>query len=273
MRIALTGAEHAPGRQILAELLRQDVEAVALLPRGVDDIPEAAERRVVDLQSAAALRDALAGATHVVHASALTEPGHSAGAYEAANVATTTALLDACTHLPLSGFVLVSTTETYGWELPPWPVTEGWAAHPVGALQHSRAMAEQAAQTYRRSVPLAVLRAAPCLAPQEGLLRRVVGHFVSHPRGGLVGGGRTAISMNRRRRPRARRLGDAVRFRAVPEPHLPRHQRPHHLARVGRGGVPPARRRAAVLDGALRAGPGARCGLARQLGPARATRR
>ena len=195
MRIALTGAEHAPGRQILAELLRQDVEAVALVPPGVDDIPDAAERRVVDLHSPTALSDALAGATHVIHASALTEPGHSAGAYEAANVATTTALLDACAHLPLSGFVLVSTTETYGWELPPWPVTEGWAAHPVGALQHSRAAAEQAAQTYRRSVPLAVLRAAPCLAPQEGLLRRVVGHFVSHPRGGLVGGGRTAISM------------------------------------------------------------------------------
>lgn len=204
MRIALTGAAREPGRQILAELRRQDVDVRALLePRAEPDAQGAGELAAdaceVDLEDAAALTEALAGATHVVHAHALTEPGRSAADYEAANVATTTALLDACMKLSIAGFVLVSTTETYGWDLPPWPVGESWAPHPIGAQLQSRVTAEQAARTYRRSVPLAVLRAAPCLGAEPGaeagMLRRVVGHFVSHPRAGLVAGGQTPLSI------------------------------------------------------------------------------
>ena len=192
MRIALTGATGEPGRQILAELRRQDVDVRVLVAPSEESIEDAVK---VDLEDAAALAEALACATHVVHAHALTEPGRSALAYEAANVATTTALLDACMKVSVEGVALVSTTETYGAGLPPWPVGESWAPHPVGAQLQSRATAEQAARTYRRSVPLAVLRAAPCLAAQDGMLRRVVGHFVSHPRAGLVAGGRTPISI------------------------------------------------------------------------------
>ena len=195
MRIVLTGAERAPGRQILAELQRQDVQVLALVGPDGGQSAGGADLQAIDLEDAAALSEALTGATHVVHAHALTAPGHSTAAYEAANVATTTALLDACMRVPLSGFVLVSTTETYGWGLPPWPVQEGWAPHPIGAQLQSRAAAERAARTYRRSVPIAVLRAAPCLSAEPDMLRRVVGHFISHPRAGLVGGGRTPISM------------------------------------------------------------------------------
>lgn len=195
MRIALTGARQAPGRQILAELARQDVELAALGMEEPEPCDAAVEVRRVDLHDAAALTKALADATHVVHAHALSEPGHSAAVYEAANVATTTALLDACRKTSIEGFLLVSTTEAYGPELPPWPVGEGWAAHPVGAAMQTRARAEQAARTYRRSVPMAVLRAAPCLAAEGGQLRRLVGHFVSHPRAGLVAGGAAALSM------------------------------------------------------------------------------
>lgn len=195
MRIALTGAQEAPGRQILAELARQDVELAALGAEGWGPRAAAVDVRRVDLHDVAGLRAALADATHVVHTHALTEPGHSAADYEAENVETTTALLDACMKTSVEGFLLVSTTETYGPELPPWPVGEGWAAHPVGAAMQSRARAEQAARTYRRSVPLAVLRAAPCLAVEGGQLRRLVGHFVSHPRAGLVAGGAAALSI------------------------------------------------------------------------------
>ena len=195
MRIVLTGAEQSPGRQILAELRRQDVEVRVLVEPGVEPDDDRAEAHAVDLQDAAALSEALDGATHVVHAYALTEPGRSAADYDAANIDSTTALLDACKKVAVSGFMLVSTTEIYGGELPPWPVPESWTPHPSGALLQSRATAEQAARTYRRSVPITLLRAAPCLAAEHGLLRRVVGHFVSHPRAGLVAGGRTPISV------------------------------------------------------------------------------
>ena len=182
MRIVLTGAERSPGRQIFAELQRQDVELRTL------SAPD-------QLENGPALRRLLDGATHVVHAHALTETGRTAADYEAANVASTTALLDACMRVEIEGFLLVSTTEIYGGELPPWPVPESWTPHPARALPRSRAAAEQAARTYRRNVPIAVLRAAPCLAAEDGLLRRLVGHFVSHPRAGLVAGGRTPISV------------------------------------------------------------------------------
>lgn len=194
MRIVLTGAERSPGRQIFAELQRQDVELRTLA------ISE-------QLEDAAALADTLDGATHVVHAHALTEPGRAAADYEAENVAATTALLDACMRVELDAFVLVSTTEIYGDELPPWPVPESWTPHPRGEPAQSRATAEQAARTYRRSVPITVLRAAPCLADgadgvdgadeadSEGLLRRMAGHFATHPRGGLVAGGRAPLSI------------------------------------------------------------------------------
>ena len=195
MRIVLTGAAREPGRQILAELQRQDAAVLALVDPADPPLDNAVDALPVDAQDTAALTRALTGATHVVHAYALTEPGHSAADYELANIASATALLDACMKLDLEGFVLVSTTETYGWGLPPWPVGESWAPHPIGAQLQSRATAEQAARTYRRSVPLAVLRAAPCLAAEDGLLRRLVGHFVSHPRAGLVAGGRTPISV------------------------------------------------------------------------------
>lgn len=182
MRTVLTGAEQSPGSQILAELQRQDVELRTLT---------ASEQ----LQDAAALRAALDGATHVVHAHALTEPDRAASDYYAENVAATTTLLDACMRVELDGFLLVSTTEVYGGELPPWPVPESWTPHPRGEPAQSRATAEQAARTYRRSVPVTVLRAAPCLANSEGLLRRMAGHFARHPRGGLVAGGRAPLSI------------------------------------------------------------------------------
>lgn len=195
MRIVLTGAAREPGRQILAELQRQDAAVLALVDPDDPPLGGDVDALPVVAQDTAALVEALAGATYVVHAHALTEPGRSAADYEAANVASTTALLDACMRVEIAGFLLVSTTEIYGGELPPWPVPESWTPHPAGALPRSRATAEQAARTYRRNVPIAVLRAAPCLAAEGGMLRRLVGHFVSHPRAGLVAGGRTPISM------------------------------------------------------------------------------
>lgn len=188
MRIVLTGAERSPGRQIFAELQRQDVELRTLA---------ASEQ----LEDAAALAAALDGATHVVHAHALMEPDRTAADYEAENVTATTTLLDACMRVELDGVVLVSTTEIYGDQLPPWPVPESWTPHPRGEPAQSRATAEQAARTYRRSVPITVLRAAPCLADgvdgadSGGLLRRMAGHFATHPRGGLVAGGRAPLSI------------------------------------------------------------------------------
>ena len=178
MHIALTGSEQAVGSAVLKELLRQDAEISSL-----------------DLDSDEPLAAQLTGATHVVHAASLMESGHAASAYTTANVHATTALLDACRHQHLEQVLMISTTETYGRRLPPWPVTESWAPRPIGPILQSRVAAERVARTYRRRVPLSILRPAPIIVNGAGALMDVIGHFISRPRGALVGGGQAPLSI------------------------------------------------------------------------------
>ena len=179
MRIALTGAERDPGRHILSELQRHDIQVIQL---------DAAAEGV--LHNVAALSAALAGVSHVVHVGAPIVPTDAGGDIEA-----TTTLLDACRRLELEGFIYVSTTETYGLRLPPWPVTERWVPEPVGTAQQAQVAAERAARTYRQRVPLIVVRAAPCLSADGGLLHTLVNHCLAHPRGALIGGGDAPLSI------------------------------------------------------------------------------
>lgn len=178
MRIALTGSDQPSGAAILGELERHDAEL---------DLIE------IDPESDAIMLPA--GVTHVVHAAALSEPGLPAPAYTAANIHATTALLDACRRHELEQVILVSTTESYGSRLPPWPVTESWIPRPLGPAQQSRVAAERVARTYRRRVPLSILRPAPLVMRGESALMTVVRHFVSRPRGALVSGGHAPLSI------------------------------------------------------------------------------
>ena len=178
MRIALSGAEQPHGRAVRGELQRHELEVIPLA-----------------LEQPAGLDEALSTATHVVHAAALSVPGQPAAAYTAANVHQLTTLLDACRRHPLKQFLLLSTTETYGRALPPWPVTESWVPRPLGPALQSREAAERVARTYRRRVPLSILRAAPVVADGGGALMTVVNHFITRPRAGLVGGGQAPVSI------------------------------------------------------------------------------
>ena len=178
MRIALTGSDQPAGAAILRELERHDAELVL-----IDPAPES---------GAIALPQ---GVTHVVHAAAESQPGLPPQSYTAANIHATTALLDACRQQELQQVVLISTTESYGGQLPPWPVTESWIPRPLGPSQQSRVAAERVARTYRRRVPLSILRPAPLIVSGESSLMTVVRHFVSRPKGALVAGGQAPLSI------------------------------------------------------------------------------
>ena len=178
MRVALTGCEQAVGSAVARELERHDVELVPLEIETEDD-----------------LGSMIAGVTHVVHASSLIDPGHSGSAYTAANVHATTTLLDACRQQALEQVVFVSTTETYGRRLPPWPVTESWVPRPIGPALQSRVAAERVARTYRRRVPLSILRPAPLISDGGGTVMDIIRHFISRPRAALVGGGEAPVSI------------------------------------------------------------------------------
>lgn len=197
MKIVLTGAAGAPGRHLLDELLRHDSD-VAVLDASDIEQPEAelgVERREAPSQDVRALSAAISDADFVVHAHVVEEHGLSTERYAAANVEYATSLLDACLIAKPAGVLYVTSTGAYGPDLPPWPVTESWTARPRGAMQASLATAEQAARTYRRRVPLMVLRSAPWLSRHGGALRRIARHFAAHPKAGLVGGGRAPLSL------------------------------------------------------------------------------
>ena len=121
----------------------------------------------------------------------------------------TTTLLDACRRRELEQVVFVSTTETYGRKLPPWPVTESWVPRPLGPALQSRVAAERVARTYRRRVPLSILRPAPLVSHGGGTVMQVIQHFISRPRAALVGSGEAPVSILGRGRSGARGLGDA----------------------------------------------------------------
>jgi len=160
------------------ELERHDVEVVP-----------------VDAGNAEQLGATLGGMTHVVHAYSVIEPGLSGAVYNEANVHSTTALLDACRQTDFEQVLFLSTTETYGRRLPPWPVTESWVPRPLGPALQSRVAAERVARTYRRRVPLSILRPAPVIVDGGGTIMRVIRHFISRPRAALVGGGQAPISV------------------------------------------------------------------------------
>ena len=178
MRVALTGADQHIGAAIASELARHDAEVITLDPSESSDLNALLEH-----------------VTHVVHAQALAEPGHSAASYTEANVHTTTSLLDACRQHELKQVVFVSTTETYGRRLPPWPVTESWVPRPLGPALQSRVAAERVARTYRRRVPLSILRPAPVIADGGGAMLDVIRHFIARPRAALVAGGQAPVSI------------------------------------------------------------------------------
>ena len=199
MRIVVSGAGGFLGGHVVGEVARHDVDLVALVGPGAEaawltDFGVRVE--ATDLRDGAALRTVLRGARYVVNGPRLATPGHAAPAYAAANVESTTALLDASLEAEVEGFVQLSSTLTYGASLPDWAVDESWAARPCTAVDQSLATAERVARTYRRRLPLLVLRAAPTFGPRDdGVLQRTLDYFMRARRPRLVCGGRARISL------------------------------------------------------------------------------
>ncbi len=199
MRIAITGADGFLGSHLADELVRHEVHIRALLPPGVAAArldQQGIDTATVDPWDRDALADALAGADFVINARGLDRPGLPAEAYEHANVHALTALLDACRDLPLRGVIHCSSAEIYGDALPAWPVDEGWVPRPRGRAARSQALAERAARTYRRSVPLVILRPALVFGARDtGLVQALLLHFLAHPGAPLVVGGDAPTSL------------------------------------------------------------------------------
>ena len=196
----MAGACEFIGGHIVDELARHDVEVVALIRPGAS-VERLAELGLTIVRAHHTDRDALrraaAGATVVINAVGLTTTGHSKEEYEEANVTSTTNLLDASVDAGVEGFVHLSSTAMYGESLPSWPVAETWSFRPQAPLAQSLVMAERAARTYRRRIPLIVLRSALAFGPRDsGPVHQILLHFQDTRRPRLIDGGRQPVSLS-----------------------------------------------------------------------------
>ncbi len=194
MRIVVAGAAGFLGSHIVEEVVRHDAEVVALIPS--DDAATWAARLGA---TPLVCRPSAPGATPERWAQALHGADFLINAPLAGQdqVATTTALLDAALRAPppLPGVVQLSSTWTYGYRLPNWPLDESWAARPGSRGMQDLAAAERAARTYRRLRPV-VLRAAPSFGPRgDGVMQRLLQHYGASGRPRLAGGGRAGLSL------------------------------------------------------------------------------
>ena len=199
MRIVVAGADGFLGGHFIDELTRHDVDLVALVHPTTDTshlVPLGIDLRSVDVRDGASLRPHLDGADFVVNAIHLATPGFREADYHAFNVTGTTNLLDAALDQDLRGFVQLSSTAVYGDTLPSRPVEEDWAFRPRTPLARSCATAEHAARTYRRRLPLTILRPALPFGPRDdGDFSRLLLHFLAARRPLLIGGGRAPLSL------------------------------------------------------------------------------
>lgn len=199
MRIVVAGADGFLGGHLLDELARRDAHVLALVTPDAStppQFPSDAEVVEVDPLDLDALRPIVRGADAVINAVQLITPGRTDEQYDDVNIGGATTLLDACADTDVRAFIHLSSTTMYGASMPHWPVNESWAFRPATTVDQSRAMAERAARTYRRRVPLIIARFARAFGPRdEGVVHHLLQHFLDQRRPRLPAGGRAPVSL------------------------------------------------------------------------------
>lgn len=108
----------------LGEALVRQLRAVGREVRGIDIKPSAFTDHVGSIADESFVRDAMAGATGVIHSATLHKPHvatHSKRQFVDTNVAGTVALLEAAVAHGVKAFVFTSTTSAFGAALSPAP--------------------------------------------------------------------------------------------------------------------------------------------------------
>lgn len=117
MRVAVTGSSGHLGSTVIATLRDHGIEAI-----GIDTRPSQQTSVVADVRDADAMREAMRGASALIHAASLHAPHvpvHSKGEFIDVNVAGAQVVLDAAREAGVESVVYSSTTSVYGHALEP----------------------------------------------------------------------------------------------------------------------------------------------------------
>lgn len=164
MRVVVTGSSGHLGQALVSGLRLAGHD-----PLGVDVIASPDTAIVGSICDREVLRQAMAGATAVIHAATLHKPHlvtHSAQDFIDTNISGTLAVLDAAAEARLSSVVYVSTTSTFGRTLNPGPgqpaawVTENSPCRPKNIYGATKAAAEDLCELFHldHGIPAVVLR-------------------------------------------------------------------------------------------------------------------
>lgn len=164
MTILVTGSAGHLGEALVRQLRSEGREV-----RGIDIKPSAFTDHVGSIADEAFVRDAMAGATGVIHSATLHKPHvatHSKRQFVDTNVAGTVALLEAAVAHGVKSFVFTSTTSTFGAALSPAPgqpaawIDEGIVPIPKNIYGATKIAAEGMCELVARKdgLPVLVLR-------------------------------------------------------------------------------------------------------------------
>lgn len=199
MRVLLTGASGFVGSHLLDGLVARDCEVTLLLRRTGNHrslTPQPAQARVVrgHLADGGALREALAGATHVLHCAGATKAVRAAGLM-AANQQGTRNLVQAVNERRdrIERFLLISSLAAGRPATSARPARESDPSDPQSAYGRSK-LAAEAEVREGCPVPWTILRPAAVYGPRD---REFLPLFRAAARGlaPVFGGGRQQLSL------------------------------------------------------------------------------
>lgn len=178
MKVLITGASGFIGRRLAAELVRRGHEVAALVRRTsltapLERVPVALV--VGDLSDPDSLGPAVAGRDLVFHLGGVVQAVDEA-AFEAANVAGTRNLIQACLGAggPPGRFVLVSSIAAAGPNATDRPAAEDEPPRPISAYGRSKLAAERLVLEAGARLPVTIVRPPNVLGPGSKELRMAI---------------------------------------------------------------------------------------------------
>ena len=193
----VTGASGFVGSHIADELLRSGARVRCVLRRSssrrwLEGKP--VEIVKAPLDDPAALAEAVAGATWIVHAAGLTSARNAAEFHEA-NVGGTERMIRAALTVgePLRRFLLISSQAAAGPSLNGMPVTEAHPPRPVSAYGESKLRAEELVLQMRNRLPVCSIRPPAVYGPRDEATFKVFAAVKRHIHPVLHRGGRFSL--------------------------------------------------------------------------------